>query len=207
MQPTCRVLLLFSLMTGCLPGPAGPRPGAVPTGERLAVVDDVRTWTTTYQEKTGETEYKNASGDTVGTAEHYRERTQLHAKKIWYPVQGRQQINDEDFFRFTGNQRALQATEEMHAQGRMYAALGVGGMVVGIAAMVAARFVGSSGAQLGLYTGGGLLGTAGAYGFWHGWSLQSPDSHAVDRSIGEVDAARYNDNLRRGVSLSVGRSF
>lgn len=209
MHPSCRIFVILLSMTGCLPGPGGPKPGAIPTGQRLAIVDDVRTWTTQYQEKTGETEYKNSSGETVGTAEHYRERTQLHAKRIWYPVQGRHQINDEDFFRFVGNKEALAATEAMHAKGRLYAALGLGGMAVGIVATIAARFVSSNtGVQVGFYTGGAIFGTAGVYGFYRGREMQSPDSHAVDRSVGELDADRYNRSLRRGASVTIfGGSF
>lgn len=196
------MLTMFSVM-GCLPGPGGPRPGAVPTGEPLAVVDDVKTWTTTYREKTGETEVKNSSGETVLTEEHYQDRTQLHAKKIWYPVQGRQQINDEDLFRITDDHESLAATRAMRDRGNRYLVLGTGGMVLGIAAMIGARFVGGGGLQIGLYSGGALLGTAGGYGYLRGWELLSPDTHAVDRSIGEVDARRYNQSLRRGAALTI----
>ena len=195
-------------VAGCLPGPRGPQSGAVATGERVAVVDDLKRWTTTYDEKVGETDHRNADGDVVGTSEHYRTRKQQHSKLIWYPVQGRSQITDEDFFRITGNTTALERSEAMRAKGRRYAALGTGGMLLGIASMIAARFVtDNTGVMIGLYSGGSIVGLAGAYGFKVGWELQDPENHAVDRSQAELDARRYNAGLPRGPSLNVGGRF
>ena len=68
----------------------------------------------------------------------------------------------------------------------------------------AARFVGDNQTlQIGLYSGGGLVGLGGGYAFMRGWEMQSPDSHAVDRSIADVDAQRYNTKLRRGATLTI----
>src|SRR5262245_6983825 len=107
----------FSL-AGCLmPNPNAPHSGAVATGEQLNVVDDVKVWTRTSKEKVGETEYKDASGNTVGTAATYADKTEVHAMKIWYPVQGTQQITDEDFFRIAGDQASLDQTLELRASG------------------------------------------------------------------------------------------
>lgn len=194
-------------IAGCLPGPRGPQSGAVATGERVAVVDDVKRWTTTYDEKVGSTDYRNADGEVVGSSDRYATRKQQHSKLIWYPVQGRSQITDEDFFRITGNETALERSEAMRAKGRKYAVLGTGGMLVGIAAMIAARFVTSNtGAMIGLYSGGSIIGLAGAYGFKVGWELQDPENHAVDRSQAELDARRYNRELR-APSIGVGGRF
>ena len=62
---------------------------------------------------------------------------------------------------------------------------------------------GSGSLSIGLYCGGGLVGTAGGYGFKLGWDMQSPDYHAVDRSIMLEDARQYNRQLGRGASLSI----
>jgi hypothetical protein len=190
-------------MMGCLPGPPGPRNGAVPTGERVAVVDDVKQWTTTYREKVGDSEVKNANGEVIYTKEDYQDRTQLHSKKVWYPVQGRNQITDEDFFRLTGDGESLRLSAELRHRGRVYTALGTGAMVLGIAATIAARFVDDQKLQIGLYSGGGIAGLAGGYAFLRGWEMQSPDEHAIDRSIADIDAQRYNAKLRRGASLTI----
>ncbi|MEJ7602075.1 MAG: hypothetical protein WKG01_29530 [Kofleriaceae bacterium] len=202
-----RLIAVCALAAGCLPAPHGPRSGAVPTGDRVAVVDDVKTWTTTYEEKVGSTDYKNADGEVVASSDRYATRQQRHAKKIWYPVQGPSQITDEDFFRITGDQLSLERSEALRAKGRRYAALGTGSMLVGIASMIAARFVtGNQGLMIGLYSGGGIVGLAGGYGFMRGREMQSPDNHAVDRSTAELDARRYNGSLGRP-ALGIGGRF
>jgi hypothetical protein len=194
-------------IAGCLPGPRGPQSGAVATGERVAIVSDVKRWTTTYDEKVGGTDYRNADGEVVGSSDRYETRKQHHSKKIWYPVQGREQITDEDFFRITGNTTAAERSEAMRAKGRRYSALGAGGMLVGIASMIAARFVtDNQGLMIGLYSGGAIVGLGGAYGYKVGWEMQDPDNHAIARSQAELDARRYNTGLR-GPSIGVGGRF
>lgn len=196
--------MILGGLAGCLPGPGGPRPGAVPTGEQLRVVDDVKRWSTQHEEADGHTEVRDADGNLVVDKTHYRTVTDEHAKKIWYPVQGDQQINDEDLFRLSGDDQALTATRDMHASGRTYTAIGTVGMLVGIAGMITGKYVGNGGTlSIGLYSGGAIVGLAGAYGFYRGYEMQSPDSHAVDRSIADTDARRYNQQLGRGASLTL----
>src|SRR5215471_17601133 len=103
---TALSLALSSLALGAciLPNHNTPKSGAVPTGEPLAIVDDVKVWTETHKEKVGETEYKDADGNVVGTGTTYADKTETHAMKIWYPVQGAEQLSDEDFFRISGEQ-------------------------------------------------------------------------------------------------------
>lgn len=197
--------VLLGSLAGCLPGPAGPKPGAIPTGEQLAIVDDVKRWTTTHQESDGHTEVRDADGNLIVDRTHYKTVTDQHAKKIWYPVQGDQQINDEDLFKLTSDETSLAATRDLHAKGRTYAVVGTVGMLVGIAAMVTGKLVGdgTSTLSIGLYSGGAIVGGAGAYGFYRGFEMQSPDSHAVDRSVADTDARRYNQQLGRGASLTL----
>ena len=105
------VAVLAALATGCLMPKQGPARGAVASGEPLAVVDDLKVWTTTYKEKVAEAEYKNADGTSAGTAAIYENRTQVNTAAIWYPVQGSEQLDDADFFRIAGDEDALAATQ------------------------------------------------------------------------------------------------
>lgn len=200
-----RVLCSLAILsTACSIGATGPRGGAVKTGERVAVVDDVKTWTTQYQEHTSTSEYRDADGNVVGTRENYVDRTKVHRKPVWYPVQGRQQITDEDFFQITGDQISMKRAHDHRARGRLYAGLGIAGMLVGIAGMIAGRYAlpERQGLGIGLYTGGAVFGLAGAYGFYVGREMQSPDSHAVDRSVAETAARDYNRTLGASVGIS-----
>src|ERR1700733_5338791 len=96
MKLAVSIAFAANLLGGCLmPDAKAPHSGAVATGEQLAVVDDVKVWTTTQKEKVGETEYKDSSGATIATANTYADKTTTHTMKIWYPVQGKEQLSDE----------------------------------------------------------------------------------------------------------------
>jgi hypothetical protein len=207
MFPTSgRVAALLTCFTiGCVPGAGGPKPGAIPTGDRVAVVDDVVRWTTAYDEKVAHTDYTNADGETVGGKDTYVTKHEEHAKAVWYPVQGRQQLADEDFFKITGDAESQKLTTDLRARGRRYLVLGTGGMVVGIASMLVGEYAFRSNrtAMIGFMLGGSITGLAGLYGFYRGREMVSPTEHAVDRSIADQDAASYNAKLGRGASLNL----
>ena len=209
MRLICVVSTLATLSSACSVGVRGPHGGAIKTGEQVAVVDDVKVWTTQYQERTGTDEYKDADGNVVGTKDSYRDRTQVHRKKIWYPVQGKEQISDEDFFKITGDDISMKRSQDHRAKGRLYSGVGITGMLVGIGSMIAAKFVIADNQSLGigLYSGGAIVGLAGAYGFYLGFEMQSPESHAVDRSIADTAARDYNSKLGASGSVGVGRKF
>jgi hypothetical protein len=196
-----RSIVALALLSACSLGVRGPQGGAVKTGERVAVVDDVKVWTTQYQERTGTTEHRDGDGNVVGSSDTYRDRTAVHRKKIWYPVQGKHQITDEDFFKITGDEIAMKKSQAHRASGRLYSGLGIGGMLVGIAGMIAGRVAMADNQNLGigLYCGGGAIGLAGAYSFYVGREMQSPDSHAVDRSVADNAARAYNRQLGVGI--------
>jgi hypothetical protein len=180
----------------------GPRSGAVATGEPLAVVDDVRVWTTTYKEKVAEAEYRDASGATIGTAAVYEDRTQVHTRPIWYPVQGGAQLADEDFFRIAGDEQSLSDTLEMRESGRTWRRRGMITLGVSVVGLIGSYFVPNPTGRLAL-TLGSTLGFAGGYymTYWGAHQL-NPETHAVDRSVADRAARQYNQQLGGGVSLN-----
>jgi hypothetical protein len=196
---------IAALMGGCfvLPDAKAPTSGAVATGEPLAVVDDVKVWTTTSKEKVGETVYKDSTGSTVATADVYQDKTQVHSMKVWYPVQGTQQLPDEDFFRIAGDQNALTETGKMRDSARTWNSRGKITMLVGAVGFVAGYFVPSALGRTLLMTGGGLAVSGGWYMAYWGAKQMEPENHAVDRSIAERAARQYNQGLGTvGVSMS-----
>lgn len=194
------------LATGCfaLPSARSPATNAVATGEPLAVVDDVKVWTTTSKEKVGETVHKDDRGNTIGTSDTYAERTHVHAKKVWYPVQGNEQLADEDFFRIAGEQKALDATLAMRANGKKWNRRGKITMAAGLVSAIAGFFVSQPVAKTLLFTGGSLTISGGWYMSYWGAKQMDPDNHAVDRSIAERAARNYNQQL---VGVSTGKTF
>ncbi len=197
------------VLGGCLmPATNAPKTGVVATGEQLAVVDDIKTWTTTSKEKVAETEYKDSSGQTVGTAAVYQDKTQTHTMKIWYPVQGAQQLADEDFFKITGEQQALAETEALREKGHTWRNRGIGMMIGGAVGMIAGYVIGNPTVLELLEVAGGLTMAGGYYATYWGTHAMDPETHAVDRSIAERAALQYNSQLGgHTVGMGVTRHF
>jgi hypothetical protein len=193
------------LLTGCLfPDAKSPKNVAVSTGEQVAVVDDVKVWTTTSKEKVGETVHKDSAGNVIGTSDSYQEKTRVHTMKIWYPVQGNEQLSDEEFFRITGEQKALDETLSMREDGKKWNKRGKITMIAGGVSFIAGFFVPNTIGKTLLITGGGLAVTGGWYMSYWGAKQMDPENHAVDRSIAERAARSYNQQL---VGVSATRSF
>jgi hypothetical protein len=195
---------LFVSATGCmLPASSAPKSGVVATGEQLNVVDDVKTWTTTQKEKVAETEYKDSDGNTIATGAVYQDKTQVHEMKIWYPVQGIQQLADEDFFGIANDKPALDQTLAMREDGKSWNHRGIGLMIGGAVVAIAGYLIGDSTASPILEITGGLA-VAGGYGAAsYGAREMNPETHAVDRSIAERDALKYNQQLGHTVGINV----
>lgn len=215
MRPSTLALFLSMTFTaalgGCfvLPDAKSPATGAVATGEPLNIVDDVKVWTTTHKEKVGETVYKDNSGNTIGTADTYQEKTQVHSMQVWYPVQGGAQLADEDFFRIAGDQAALGETEKMRLKAKKWNRRGKYMIVGGAVGLVAGYFVPNTIGRTLLITGGSLTMSSGwGLAYW-GARQMAPEHHAVDRSIAERAARSYNQQLagQTAHGVSLGRSF
>lgn len=198
---------LFVSATGCMLPAQAPKSGVVASGEQLAVVDDVKVWTTTQKEKVAETEYKDADGNVVGTGAVYQDKTQVHSMKIWYPVQGAEQLTDDDFFRISGDQAALDQTLKMRDSGAKWHKRGLYTMGAGAVAVVASFFIDNGAAKTILGAGGGLAVLGGYYASWWGATEMNPETHAVDRSVADQAARHYNEGLGHTVGLAMTRSF
>jgi hypothetical protein len=202
------IALSSTALTGCLMPKAGaPHTGAVATGAPLAVVDDVKVWTTTQKEKVATTEYKDSDGNSIGTADVYADKTEVHSMKIWYPVQGTEQLADEDFFRIAGDQAALDATLELRASGARWHTRGLYALGGGVAASIVSLFLPGGTPRTLLATGGTLTALGGYYASWYGARMMDPETHAVDRSLADKAAHDYNQGLGKSVGLSYAGSF
>jgi len=189
--------------TGCLMAAQAPKSGVVASGEQLAVVDDIKTWTTTHKEKVGETEYKDSDGNVIATGTTYADKTETHQMKIWYPVQGAQQLADEDFFGIAGDKEAQDQTLAMRADGEKWNHRGIGIMVGGAVVAIAGYLIGNSTASPIMEIGGGLTVTGGYAAAAYGAREMNPETHAVDRSMAERDANKYNQQLGHTVGINV----
>lgn len=205
---TLALALLTCSTTACLMPKDGPHSGAVATGAPLAVVDDVKVWTTTSKEKVAETEYTDENGHVVGKGAVYQDKETVHTQKIWYPVQGTEQLSDEDFFKIAGDQASLDRTLAMREDGKKWQKRGIGTMIGGGVGMIASWFIPNAPVRLGLSVLGGLALSGGYYMTWMGAHELNPETHAVDRSIADRAAAQYNQSVGSGrVGVSIAKHF
>ncbi len=200
-------LTLAAISTGCLIPKDGPRTGAVASGAQLAVVDDVKVWTTTSKEKVAETEYTDENGRSLGKASTYTDKTTVHTAKVWYPVQGTEQLSDEDFFRISGDQASLDQTMALRQSGKKWNRRGIGLMAGGVVGVIASYFVSNGGLRTGLLVAGGLSVSGGYYLSWWGANQMNPETHAVDRSVADRAANKYNESLTATGGLSLNKGF
>ncbi|MBA3540363.1 MAG: hypothetical protein H0T79_12175 [Deltaproteobacteria bacterium] len=189
---------------GCVMPAQGPKGGVVASGQPLAVVDDVKVWTTTQKEKVGETEYKDEKGNVVGTGTSYQDKTQVHTMKIWYPVQGTEQLRDEDFFRIAGDQTALDETLALRANGHKWNRRGIYTMAGGVVGLIASYFIPNPTVRTVLSLGSTLAVGGGYYMSFWGARQMNPETHAVDRSVADRAALQYNAQLGQSAGVAAG---
>ena len=200
------LLAITTTTTACLMPQQGPKSGAVASGAQLNVVDDVKVWTTKEKEKVAETEYTDENGKSLGKGTTYAEKDVTHTQKIWYPVQGTEQLSDEDFFKIAGDQKAYDETLAMRTDGKKWQKRGLGTMIGGGVGMIASFLIPVPAVKLGLSVLGGLAVGGGYYMTWYGGHEINPETHAVDRSIADRAANQYNAHLGQ-VGLSMGKTF
>jgi hypothetical protein len=203
-KPFAFMLSVGILGTGCM---AATRPAmvAAPSGEPLAVVEDVVQWTTKEKVQVGEVNYEHSDGSSAGTAKVYENRDKLHSVKIWYPVQGNEQLSDEEFFNIAGDKSALDRTLQLREKGERQQRQGqyvmMGGAVGAVGGAILAYGLGKPAGAWLMYGGGAAVG-GGYYWSAMGARMMSKDSHAVERPEAERAAEKYNSQLGRSVGVS-----
>jgi hypothetical protein len=100
---------MAALSIGCA---ALPKTGVEANGQPLLA--DVKTEDIQYvaKVKSGEVVHKDAAGNVVGTSEAYEDKLMSATITTWATFQGEDKIDDEDFFRISGD---TQAADQIHA--------------------------------------------------------------------------------------------
>lgn len=181
--------------TGCVI-PAGTRPvtGVRATGEPLGVFKDTKV---RMKREVIQTDPLRASA--------YEVRMVPTSTSTWYPLQGDTRLIDEDFFAIAGDADALAATRRMRDRGVAWNRRGKYAMIGGAVAAVGGFFVPNRYVRgAAIMSGVAAIGGGFAVAIW-GDGQMSPDLHAVDRSVAERAARRYNDE--HGLGVAVARSF
>ncbi|MFT3771704.1 MAG: hypothetical protein QM820_40345 [Minicystis sp.] len=102
-----RTLAPFAAMAALSIGCAAlPKTGVEANGQPLLA--DVKTEDIQYvaKVKSGEVVHKDASGNVIGTSEAYEDKLMSATITTWATFQGEDKIDDEDFFRISGDTQA-----------------------------------------------------------------------------------------------------
>jgi hypothetical protein len=87
------------------------------TGAPMEVFDQTVIRHGVQQVATGHSEVRDAQGNLIATSTHYENQPISWEERTWYPMQGRMRIDDESFYRITGDQEAVARYETWHHGG------------------------------------------------------------------------------------------
>jgi hypothetical protein len=179
-----------------------PATGIPATGEPLGYRAETQHYAYTTQEKVAEVQYQDAAGRSTGSAAVYQPRTVTGSFTEWRPMQGSAFIDDEDFFRISGDVEAARAIRDYHEKGVFVNRLGLSLVVVSAAGLAAIRatHLDPSATSTRVLGGASVLGLIfGGSWAWAGYLRMKPESHLFDLDRARADAARYNA-ARKAVS-------
>lgn len=199
---------MAALSIGCA---ALPKTGVEANGQPLLA--DVKTEDVQYvaKVKSGEVVHKDAAGNVIGTSEAYEDKLMSATITTWATFQGEDKIDDEDFFRISGD---TQAADQIHAGRERAVAVNRAGFVVlgvgVVAAVVGGIIYGTvkvkdevqydpmnvtyhkSGAGYGLLYGGILVSLVGAGLVFYGNAAAHREHPLDDPRRAKRDEHKYN---------------
>jgi hypothetical protein len=172
-----------------------PATGIPATGEPLGYRAETQHYAYTTQEKVAEVQYQDAAGRSAGSAAVYQPRTVTGSFTEWRPMQGSAFIDDEDFFRISGDVEAARAVRDFHERALLMNRLGLSLVLVSTAGLAAIRaaHLDTSATSTRVLGGASVLGLIlGGSWAWAGYVHMKPESHIFDLDRARADAARYN---------------
>lgn len=158
-------LVAFTL-SGCLA--TLPVTGMRATGEPLWVDRQTRSTSYVVREKVAQVQHRTADGQSLGTSEVYADRLRTAQHEVAIPRQGRLEIDDEDFMRIAGEEKAANELRAHRETGIVMNRAGLGSLAGGIVAMLAGSAMlqadagGGATYEYGAPVRRGALGQAGA---------------------------------------------
>ena len=182
------------------------------TGAPMDVFDQTVIRHGVQQVATGHSEVRDSNGNLIATQTHYESQPISWEERTWYPMQGRMRLDDESFYRITGDQEAVARYEGYHHAGVSrntigWVVLGVGlGVLGGGIGMYAADQPNASSptGATALSTVGYISMTAGVIAATVGVLMVVSGKHAasaIDARLFDepermkADADRYNQQL------------
>jgi len=187
---TVRVVLICAL-AGCLPNPAT---GVAPNGQPLRVRYSSGVGTYVSNDVVGTDVHTDSAGN-QSTTDHYQPVEHSYRWHDWNYFQGREALDEQDYYRIAGDRDAEQRVADVRAGASLKMKIG---MPLMVARLVAASVLGS-GVKLGNdsataigYVGASVVGGAGALVFYWGAS-QMRNRHHLPPARADQDADVVQD--------------
>jgi hypothetical protein len=204
-----RVLVPSALLLGLASGCASlPEPVATPNGQPLSVREHTETQQYTVKEKVGEVEYKNQSGQKIGSSDVYQNKVKTVEYQVWHAYQGNQQISDDDLYRIAQDEKAAREVQSKRETGVFLNRLGLGGLALGVLAAGAGYALASQQSvgddptlSRGLLYGGLITASAGGILTWVGIA-KARSEHPLEQQRAVQAADNYNLRLGGGTTTT-----
>ncbi len=190
----------FLIATPLLMGCAELRTHYAPsTGAPMEVFDQTVVRHGVQQVATGHSEVRDSQGNLIATSTHYENQPISWEERTWYPMQGRMRVDDESFYRITGDGEAVAQYESWHHGGVTKNTIGWVMLGVGLAVL---------GGGIGMYaadqpnantTGATALSTVGYIGMTAGIISAGVGAFLIvagRHAAGAVDARLIDDPER-----------
>lgn len=169
MSKTCLKLVIACTAAGCA---ANPATGIGANGQPLRVRYSSGTGTYVSNDVVGTDVHRDSQGNEVGSTDHYQPVEHSYRWNDLEYFQGRESLDEQDFFRIAGDEEAVDKIESIRSRASLQQKIGAPLMVVGLAAALVLTTIGAQNSNGTLttagYLGGGLVGTAGLLTFYLG---------------------------------------
>lgn len=181
------------VLAGCIANPAS---GVASSGDTLRVQYSSGTGTYVSNDVVSTTVHKDSDGNEVGSSDTYEAREHQYQWSDWKYFQGREELDEQDFYRIAGDQEATDTIEQHRARAAKKMRIGVPIAVAGFVATIALSVIGKATDKPALSTIGYLGGsTATSVGglVWYWGANDMKKRHLLPSSRADKNADVIED--------------
>lgn len=188
------LLALAGLAAGCATNPATGSPA---TGRSLGLQTEAEHFSYNRQQTVAEVRYRDSAGRPAGNANVYQTKRVSGTVIHWRPTEGGTVIDDQDFFRIAGDEKAAADIADHRRQGVLLNRVGWVLMALGAGGIAATSTLMDEATTTGKTVGGVSVLSLIIGGLWvyAGHHRMKPESHLFEIDRAREAANRYNATL------------
>ena len=184
-----KLLLIGLVLGGCATNPAT---GVASNGKPLLIKDESGTGTYVSNEVVSEDAIVDSEGNDTGLKVQHRADVQrTYAWRHWGYYQGQDKLDEQDYYRIAGDQRAADKIASARKSGVIRQSIGAPLMVAGLAAGGVIAYPGvieDNDTKKWAAVGAGVVSLVGLFVFYSGWSAVKEQHHlSQERAIRRAD--------------------